>query len=49
MPDKRVFDPEQAMKKYQRGIDWKKIMKGPEMDDEDDMKREHYEQQKKDD
>jgi hypothetical protein len=42
MPDKRVFDPEVAMKKYHRGIDWKKIMQGPEMDDEDDMKREHY-------
>jgi len=44
MPDKRVFDPEVSMKRYQRGIDWRKIMKGPEMDDEDDMKREHYKQ-----
>lgn len=44
MPDKRVFDPEQSMKRYHRGIDWRKIMKGPEMDDEDDMKRDHYQQ-----
>ena len=38
-PDKAVFDPTKAMKKYKRDIDWKKILKGPEMDDEDDMRK----------
>lgn len=45
-PDKRVFDPQKAMSRYNRSIDWKKIMKGPEMDDEDDQRKEHYKQQK---
>ncbi len=40
--DKRVFDPSVAMKRYNRDIDWKKIMQGPEMDDPDDMRRQHY-------
>ncbi|MDD2791644.1 MAG: phosphoesterase [Sediminibacterium sp.] len=43
--DLRVFDPEKAMKKYNRTIDWRKIMKGPAMDHEDDMRKEHYRQQ----
>ena len=42
MPDKRVFDPEQAMKRYNKKIDWRKIMKGPAMDDEDDQRKNHY-------
>lgn len=42
MPDKRVFDPSKVMKKYNRDIDWKKIMQGPAMDDEDDLKKKHY-------
>jgi hypothetical protein len=33
------------MKRYNRNIDWRKIMKGPEMDDEEDMRKEHYKQQ----
>ncbi len=33
--DSRVFDVEKAMKKYNRTIDWRKIEKGPDMDDED--------------
>jgi len=45
-PDKRVFDPQKAMSRYNRSVDWKKIMKGPEMDDEDDQRKEHYKQQK---
>lgn len=40
--DSRVFDVEKAMKKYKRNIDWKKIMQGPDMDDVDDMRRDHY-------
>jgi hypothetical protein len=47
LPDKRVFDAEQAMKRYNRSVDWRKIMKGPEMDDEDDQRKEHYKQQTK--
>lgn len=42
MPSKTVFDPQQAMDRYDKTIDWRKIMKGPEMDDEDDQRREHY-------
>ncbi len=43
MPSKEVFDPEVSMKKYHRGIDWRSIMKGPEMDDVDDMRKMHKE------
>ena len=42
LSDKRIFDPSKAMKRYKRDIDWKKIMKGPEMDDEDDLRQKHY-------
>ena len=45
-PSKEVFDPLVAMKRYHRGIDWKKIMKGPEMDNEDELRKEHYKQRK---
>ncbi|MBS1915751.1 MAG: bifunctional YncE family protein/alkaline phosphatase family protein [Bacteroidetes bacterium] len=45
-PSKEVFDPQVAMKRYHRGIDWKKIMKGPDMDDEDELRKEHYQQKK---
>lgn len=40
--DPRAFDVDKAMKKYKRSIDWRKIMKGPDMDDVDDMRRDHY-------
>jgi len=33
--DPRVFDTEKAMRKYHKTIDWRKIEKGPDMDDED--------------
>lgn len=42
LSDKRIFDPTNAMKKYKRDIDWKKIMKGPDMDDENDIRKNHY-------
>ncbi|MFN5422674.1 MAG: bifunctional YncE family protein/alkaline phosphatase family protein, partial [bacterium] len=42
MPDKRVFDPTVAMKKYNRDIDWRKVKQGPDMDDEDDQREKHY-------
>ena len=41
LSDKRVFDPAKAMKRYKRDIDWKKIMKGPERDDEDELREKH--------
>ncbi len=41
-PDKRIFDPEAAMKKYNRSIDWRKIQQGPKMDDEDEQRTDHY-------
>ena len=43
--DSRIFDVEKAMKKYNRSMDWRKIMKGPEMDDVKDMRADHYNQQ----
>ncbi len=44
-PSKEVFDPQVAMKRYNRKIDWRKVLKGPEMDDEDELRKEHYRQQ----
>ncbi|GEO10600.1 bifunctional YncE family protein/alkaline phosphatase family protein [Segetibacter aerophilus] len=46
MPSKEVFDPTNAMKRYNRDIDWRKIIKGPEMDDEDDQRKDHYDSKK---
>jgi DNA-binding beta-propeller fold protein YncE len=46
-PDKRVFDPQQAMMKYNRSLDWRKIQQGPKMDDEDEQRTDHYKKQKK--
>ncbi|MBC7827045.1 MAG: phosphoesterase [Chitinophagaceae bacterium] len=45
-PDKRVFDPQKAMDRYNKNIDWRKIMQGPKMDDEDEQRADHYQQQK---
>ena len=44
LSDKRIFDPSKAMKRYKRDLDWKKIMQGPDMDDKDDIRKRHYEQ-----
>lgn len=44
LPSPEVFDAQLAMKKYNRTIDWRKIEKGPEMDDEDEMRASHYQQ-----
>jgi DNA-binding beta-propeller fold protein YncE len=33
--DTRIFDPQKAMSRYNKTIDWRKIEKGPNMDDED--------------
>ncbi|MFT3844118.1 MAG: phosphoesterase [Lacibacter sp.] len=43
-PDKRIFDAEQAMKKYNRTIDWRKVKQGPKMDDEGEQREDHYKQ-----
>ena len=45
LPDGRVFDPETAMKPYNKPFDWRKIQKGPEMDDRADQRADHYRQQ----
>lgn len=45
--DERVFDVNKAMKPYHKTIDWRKILKGPEMDDIKDMRADHYRQQQK--
>lgn len=42
MPSKSVFNPSEAMKRYNKNIDWRKVMKGPEMDDEDEQRKNHY-------
>ncbi|HEY0110203.1 MAG TPA: phosphoesterase, partial [Fibrella sp.] len=45
LPDSRIFDPQQAMKPYNKTFDWRKIQKGPEMDDRADQRADHYRQQ----
>lgn len=45
-PDKRVFDPQKSMDRYDRTVDWRKIMQGPKMDDEDEQRTDHYQQKK---
>lgn len=47
MHDTRIFDVNKAMKKYKTTIDWEKIKKGPEMDKLEDMRADHYKQQKR--
>jgi YVTN family beta-propeller protein len=41
-PDKRVFDPKLAMKRYGRETDWRKVLQGPKMDDEQDQRSGDY-------
>jgi hypothetical protein len=41
IPDKKVFDADKTMLKYNRKIDWRKIKKTIEMDDEEDQRRNH--------
>lgn len=43
-PDKRVFDPQKAMNRYNKTIDWRKVQQGPKMDDEDEQREDHYNQ-----
>ncbi len=44
--DTRIFDPQKAMSRYNKTIDWRKIEKGPDMDDEGHEREDHYQQQK---
>ena len=44
--DTRVFDANKSMLKYHRTIDWRKIQQGPKMDDLEEMRENHYQQQK---
>ena len=41
-PDKKVFDWDLAMKKYNKKLDWKKIKQGPDMDDAKEIRKNHY-------
>lgn len=41
-PSKEIFNTTNAMKRYNRDIDWRKVEKGPNMDDVDDIKKAHY-------
>ena len=43
-PSKEVFNPQQALQKFHREGDWKKIVKGEDMDDEDDQRSKHASQ-----
>lgn len=45
LPDFRIFDPEAAMKPYKKPFDWRKIQRGPDMDDRAEQRAEHYRQQ----
>ena len=45
-PSPQVFDPQKAMRRYNRKIDWRKVEKGPDMDDEEEQRQEHYRQQR---
>ena len=39
--DSRVYDAEKSMKRFNKTIDWRKIEKGPDMDDETIEREEH--------
>lgn len=50
LSDKRIFDPEKALKPYGKPFDWSKIQTGPQagatkMDDPNQQRAEHYRQQ----
>ena len=41
-PSKEVFDPELALKKFNRYDDWRKVIKSGDMDDEDELRSKSY-------
>ena len=46
-PSKEIFNSTNAMKRYNRDIDWRKVLKGLDMDDEDEIRKSHYKVEKK--
>jgi YVTN family beta-propeller protein len=40
--DKRVFDPQKALNRYNKTFNWRKIQQGPKLDDEHEQRKEHY-------
>jgi DNA-binding beta-propeller fold protein YncE len=44
--DTRIFDPQKAMSRYNKTIDWRKIEKGPDMDDEEHERKDRKESEK---
>jgi DNA-binding beta-propeller fold protein YncE len=38
-PDRRVFDPDQALKPFDRGFNWTQLTASPRLDDPEDMRR----------
>ncbi|HEY1018149.1 MAG TPA: bifunctional YncE family protein/alkaline phosphatase family protein [Sediminibacterium sp.] len=44
--DERIFQVDKAMHKYNRTIDWRRILKGPEMDNAAEQREDHYNQKK---
>jgi hypothetical protein len=41
-PSKEVFDPQLALKKFNRYDDWRKVIKSGDMDDEDELRSKTY-------
>ena len=46
LPDTRVFNPQISLNRYGQHFDWRKIQQGPKMDNEADMRKNHYDQKK---
>jgi YVTN family beta-propeller protein len=44
--DKRVFDPDKALKRYNTNLDWRKVLQGPAMDDATEIRKSHYKERK---
>jgi hypothetical protein len=38
-PDRRIFDPDQALKPFDRGFNWARLAESPRLDDPEDMRR----------
>jgi len=38
-PDRRIFDPDEALKPFERGFNWKQLAASPRLDDPEDMRR----------
>ena len=38
-PDRRIFDPDQALEPFDRGFNWKQLAASPRLDDPGDMRR----------